>query len=77
MKNIIFNQKDNEIEVPELKTPEPDDNILRIDFLYYASPIYIIGGWVQIHHSNIIEYAASECGHLSMLTNCFFNALLK
>jgi hypothetical protein len=72
MKNIIFNQKDNEIEVleptivtikkevPELKTPEPDDNILRIDFLYYASPIYINGGWVQIHPSTFIRPVGSQ-----------------
>jgi hypothetical protein len=72
MKNIIFNQKENEIEVleptivtikkevPELKTPEPDDNILRIDFLYYASPICINGGWVQIHPSTFIRPVGSQ-----------------
>lgn len=72
MKNIILNQQKTELEVleptiitiekvvPEIKIPEPDDNILRIDFLYYASPYYNNGGWVQIHPQTFIRPVGSQ-----------------
>jgi hypothetical protein len=72
MKNSILNHSESELdlletklvtidkEMPEPKIPEPDDSILRIDFLYYATNKYVNGGWVQIHPSTFIRPVGSQ-----------------
>jgi hypothetical protein len=44
----------------EILRIENDPNFTRIDFIVYASPIYVNGGWVQMYSQSFIRPVGSN-----------------
>ena len=57
IEKIVFNPmvKKQIIGSPELLRIEINNELTKIDFIYYAKPYYVNGGWVQISRDTFIR----------------------
>ncbi len=62
IEKIIFNPviKKQINESPEVLRIETNSELTKIDFIYYAKPYYINGGWVQISRDTFIRPKGSN-----------------
>ena len=56
-KPMVIHQVSDSTEILRI---ENDPNFTRIDFIHYATPIYINGGWVQLYSKTFIRPVGSN-----------------